>query len=306
MAEDAPSLRVWLYPLLAASILVGWFLFYTYSSDGPYGQVVSQSKKNLKNALIELTRDTSDLSIVIVGSSLTEHAFADVKEAEDSIFRHTNKRTKLLRVCFNFMDMALANRVDFFNYISNYPPDYLFLESFSFNIDHVDSASHISPPVDAALLQIRNSIRGSLGAGMKENYYVKWFTFDLKPTSEFYSDDFDSATFKYLQNKKKCVARELAQNSIANRAYAGLTKSNTKVVFLDMPQSNKLPYNFLDPEETSDLDEVLKLYKKEYNVDYWPFPSVMDDKCFTDGIHLNYKGTIQFQKWFVSEFPSIR
>jgi hypothetical protein len=305
MAEDAPPLRVWPYPILAASTMVALFLYYAYSSSGPYGRVVAQSNKNLEKALAELTRDTSNLSIVVVGSSLTEHAFPDARETEDSIFRHTRKKTKVLRVALNYMDIGLARRIDLYNYLRKYPPDYLFLENFSFNIDHVDSASSITPPIDAALLEIRNIIRKALGVGTADNYYVKWYTFGLKPTHEFYSTNFDSVTFKGLQ-KKTCVARKVIKNGIANSTFDELVKRNTRVVFLDMPQSDKLQTNFLDREETSELDEVMKFYKTQHHVDYWRFPRVMDDECFTDGIHLNFKGAMQYQKWFVSEFPSIK
>ena len=45
---------------------------------------------------------------------------------------------------------------------------------------------------------------------------------------------------------KKCVVRKVTQNDVANSAYDALMKRNTKVIFLDMPQSNKLQANFLD------------------------------------------------------------
>ena len=98
--------------------------------------------------------------------------------------------------------------------------------------------------------------------------------------------------------------RKVTQNGIANNAYDALMKRNTKVIFLDMPQSDKLRANFLDDASTSELNEVLKFYKTQYRIDYWRFPRVMDDSCFTDGVHLNSKGAMQYQKWFVSEFAS--
>jgi hypothetical protein len=303
MADDAPALRVWLFPILAASTLVLLFLYYSYSSNGPYGQVVAQSNKNLEKALIETTRDTSTLSIVILGSSLTEHAFADVRETEDSVFRRTHKKTKIFRLSLNYMDIDLARRIDFYNYITKYPPDYLFIENFSFNIDHVDSTSSITPPIDAALLQIRNYIRSRLGAGTADNYYVKWYTFDVKPPKEYYTHQFDSVTFRSLQ-RKICLARKVTRNGIANSAFDALMKTNTKVIFLDMPQSDDLVTNFLEHESTSELNRVLNYYKTRYHVDYWRFPRVIDDICIIDGIHLNSKGAMEYQEWFVSEFPS--
>ena len=66
-------------------------------------------------------------------------------------------------------------------------------------------------------------------------------------------------------------SRKVTQNGIANSAFDVLMKRNTKVVFLDMPQSNKLQTNFLDSESTSELNEVLKFYKTRYRIDYWGF-----------------------------------
>ena len=91
------------------------------------------------------------------------------------------KKTKILRVSLNYMDPDLAKRIDFYGYVSKYPPNYLFLENFCFNINHVDSTGRIAPPIDAALLQIRNYIRNALGVGTQDNYYIKWYTFDVKP-----------------------------------------------------------------------------------------------------------------------------
>jgi len=305
MFEEAPPLKVWAYPIAALFLIVLLFFSYAYSSYGPYATVLEQSNKSLQAALIETTRDTSAISIVILGSSLTERALLDPHEIEDSIFEVTHKKAKVLRVALNYMSMDLARRIDFFDYVSKTPPDYLFIENFGLNLDDDDSASAIPVPIDAALLHIRNEIRSMLRLGSHDNYYTKWYTFDIKPLpgNEFYTDQFDSATFKSLQTKK-CVVRKVTQNGDANNAYDVLMKRNAKVVFLDMPQSSKLQTNFLDNSSTSELNEVLKFYNTQYRIDYWRFPRVMDDSCFADGAHLNSKGAVQYQKWFVSEIAS--
>ncbi|HEY5917620.1 MAG TPA: hypothetical protein VIU13_09475 [Chryseolinea sp.] len=303
MADEAPPLRVLLYPILTVSIIAALFFFYCYSPYGPYDQVVALSNKNLEKALVETTGDTSALSIVVVGSSITEHAFADARKIEDSILRRTHIKTKILRVSLNSMGPDLAKRIDFYEYINKYPPNYLFVENFCFNFDHVDSTGGIAPPIDAALLQIRNYVRNALSIGPQDNYYIKWYTFDTKPSIEFYTHEFDSIAFKGGL-RTKCVVRKVSKNGLANNAFDTLMKRKTKVVFLDMPQSNKLKHNFLDPESTSELNEVLKFYKKRYGIDYWALPRVMDDSTFIDGLHLNSTGAMQYQEWFVSEFSA--
>jgi hypothetical protein len=303
MHEDAPPLKVWVYPVSAIVSLLLLFFSFTYSGFGPYAKTVERSKKKLEEALIEIKKDTSAISIVIVGSSLTEDALVDPAVIEEGIFKLTNKKAKVLRVAIYFMNMDLARRIDFFGYIRKYPPQYLFLENFGMNLDDGNLKELIPTPIDASLLYLRNVVRNKIGLNSNEDYYIKWHTFDTKPLPEsgFYSDGFDSLTYKSLQTKKM-VVRHASQNAMANEAYEALQKKNTKIVFLDMPQSDKLQRNFLDKNAATEFNKVLEQYRQQYNVEYWPYTGSMSDSCYIDGIHLNYKGAMKYQEWFVSEF----
>ena len=308
MADDAPPLLTWTFPILAGLTIVLSFLYYSYSSNGPYAKTVTLSNKNLQSALIENTRDTSALSIVILGSSLTEYALVDPPVLEDSIYRVTNRKAKVLRVALNYLDINVAQYIDFFDYIDKYPPDYLFVENFSFNLENGDTTAAIPEPVNMVRLQIRNYIRNAIGMATEDNYYRKWYTFDVKPLpgDYFYTDKFDSVTFKALLQAKKSSVRKVTQNGVANSAYEALTKRNSKVIFLDFPMRNQLVDTFMDDGSTSELNKTLQYYKNQYRIDYWQFPYMMDSSCFIDGAHLNSKGAMQYQKWFVSEIASKR
>jgi len=305
MSEETPPLKVWIYPLSAVAIILLWFFSYAYTQYGPYARVVALSHRNLEQALIENTSDTSALSIVIVGSSLTESALFDAKEIEYNISKATNKKAKVLRVALNYMNMDMANRIHFFEYVTKYPPNYLFIEN-TFNITNTDSSSTLPVPVDAALLHIRNNIRGALGMPMHDNYYTKWYTYDEKPLpgADFYTDRFDSITFRFLKTDRQCVVRKPTRNAAANDAYEVLMRRKTKVIFLAMPQSSQLTPNYLDSASTSQLNDVLTFYNTRFRIGLWRFPKAMPDSCFTDGAHLNSKGATQYQEWFVSEFAS--
>ncbi len=302
MSVEVPPLKLWIYPVSAVAIIVLWFFSYAYTEYGPYARVLALSHRNLEQAMIENTSDTSALSIVLVGSSLTESAFSDPKEIESKLSKATNKKVKLLRVALNYMDMDMAHQTDFFDYVKKHPPNYLFIEN-TFNMINPDSSNALPVNVDAALLHIRNKIRGALGMPMHDDYYTKWYTYDERPLpgSDFYTHNFDSITYRYLKKKKLHVVRKITQNGDANSAYDLLMKRDSKVIFLDPPQSDKLPLHFLDRESTSELNEVLKFYETRYRVGCWRFPRQMADSCFTDGAHLNSEGAKQFQEWFVSE-----
>ena len=57
--------------------------------------------------------------------------------------------------------------------------------------------------------------------------------------------------FKFFQ-KKEMFVREVSDNEAANAAYEALI-GKTKIVFIDMPQSDKLRPHFLNENEAAKL-----------------------------------------------------
>lgn len=305
MYEDAPPFKVWAFTALAAFILLSLFLSYCYTGIGPYVKVLQESNASLERALIENNiKDTSALSVVVIGSSLLERALADPKEVERAITEKTQKPANFFRLSVYYMSMNIAERMKFFEYIAKHPPDYLFIENIGINLDDPFGES-MPTPIDAALLHLRNKFRSTAGLPTHENYYNRWYQFDHTPaaTSSFFNFEFDSSMFKFLLTKRMIV-RHMSENEAANKAYAAL-KGKSKVFFLGMPQSNKLQPDFLDAEATAEFANVMKTYKDNYNIGYWQYPGVMPDSCFSDGFHLNQPGARKYQEWFVSQLASL-
>ena len=88
MADEAPPLRVWLYPILAVFIMVSLFLFTAIPVTDPMPRWWQLSNKNLEKALIETTSDTSALvdrdSWLFLNGT---RALQIRSEIEDSIFQ---------------------------------------------------------------------------------------------------------------------------------------------------------------------------------------------------------------------------
>ena len=203
------------------------------------------------------------------------------------------------------MNMEIVEDLDFFKYITAYPPQYLFIENLGVNLK--DTFWDVLPiPVDAAVLHLRNEFRNSIGLPLHDNYFTKWYTYQTKqgPENDFYTGNFDSLSFKFFETKKMFV-RKVSENKTANAAYEAL-KGRTKIVFIDMPQSDKLRLNLLNENETAKFNKVMESYKQNYEIDYWPYPGFLPDSYFTDGFHVNYQGAIKFEDWLVSGFDSIR
>jgi hypothetical protein len=305
MHENAPPIKVWAYSLATAFSLLFLFLFYCYSAYGPVAETSEIGKKSLQAALIENnTGDTSAVSVVIVGSSLLESAIVDSERLEDRIIKQTNRKTNVLRLAMYNMDMDIAKRIDFFNYITKYPPQYLFIENVGLNLN--DAPGEALPvPIDAALLHLRNKFRNSMGLPAHENYYTKWYTYNTKPLqeSEFYSGDFDSLAFKAFQ-KKEMFVRKISDNETANAAYEAL-KGKTKIIFLGLPHSDKLRPHFLNENGIAEFNKLMESYKQNYEIDYWQFQGFLPDSCFSEGFHVNHRGAQKYEDWFVSKFASI-
>lgn len=307
MSQEAPVLKVWLYAAIVFLTSLSLFVGYAYSSHGPYEEILQKSHRAMEDSLKKITQtDTAAISIVVLGSSLTEHAILDSREIEASILEKANKKSHVFRIALNYFNMEVAERIDFFEYIVRYPPTYLFIENFSMNVeDEVKGLSFPGLPIEMELLDLRNRFRQVIGAVSHENYFVKWYTYDAKPLEVVgFLEGFDSTTFKLLL-ERRCVVRKISQNEVANRAFDKLSKAGTKVILLDMPQSDKLQTNFLDERGTKELEHLLSSYKKTYHVDYWKFPVLLPDSCFADGIHLSHAGSMRYKEWFASKFTSL-
>ena len=162
MFEEAPPLKVWAIPHRcfyfdrAFVFLVRVLLLWTLRNS--VGAIEQKSGSRLDRNYPRYFSNIDCYSWVF----LNRTCVVDPHEIEDSIFQVTHKKAKVLRVALNYMNMDLARRIDFFDYVSKNPPDYLFIENFGLNLEDNDSASVIPVPIDAALLHIRNQIRSNL------------------------------------------------------------------------------------------------------------------------------------------------
>ena len=99
-----------------------------------------------------------------------------------------------------------------------------------------------------------------------DNYYTKWYTYDVKPPElNFTPIDLIASHLGLQRNKMR--SEKSTQNAMANSAYEVLMKRNTKVIFLDMPQSSKLHDQITrTANQRLELNEVLKFYKTRYRI----------------------------------------
>lgn len=304
MNEVVPPLKIWFYTFGMVVFLLFGFLFYSYSPNSPYKKKFKKNQHLLEKVIIKNSKSNlSNVTIVFMGSSLTRCAFGNNIDIEKKFTKKENKKFTVLKITLDGLNNEIATEIKFFEYISKYPPAYLFIENNNLNIDTENKDSLLSY-LKKSLDNLINFIKNSLG-NYKNN--IRTIVFNSNPPvgEPFYQNKFDTVIYSELLIKKRFV-RSFSQNKIANKAYDALIQKKTKIIFLEMPRTPKLESIYIDRIQKIELNNLMKTYQQKFGIEYWKYPNAMSNSDFSDGGHLNYKGAKKYQEWFISKFDSIK
>jgi hypothetical protein len=297
MDNFVPPLKLWLYVLVIVILGSSGFLVYAqlkYPQASMFSQGFSES---LENAIVKNDAvGPNEKSLIIFGSSFARCALPYVPVIRAKVSAQ-NKKVNVLRISMSGLNMTGAEYSNFFNYITEFPPDYLFLESNNLNIDH--GAISSVDAVDLLYDDIFRSAKKLIGSELSD--------FNERPPvkSYFYSDKFNTSQFNAMISAKHSV-RVFTDNKVANAAFAKLTKQKTKIIFLNFPMSPKSDPVYLNNDEKNKLRVLLALYEQNYGIECWNYPGFLDNSYFYDAGHVNYKGAKKYTEWFVSEFNKLK
>lgn len=299
MDKTGPPLKLWFYTIsITVSILLG---FMAYSLSNPERLGFKEVTNGLKEAIIKNNRESPmHTSIVLLGSSLTGCAFQNTSEIEKKTSKNNSRKRNVLRIAINGLNNKIIDKIRFFDYITQSPPNYLFIESNHLNIDDNNPKDRFKI-LKLSLENMTFLLKNIIGA----NNHYEMITGKASIGSEFYKDNFDTTIYSKLLMKKRFV-RTFLQNKTENKAFAELIEKNTKIIFLDMPRAPKLESVYLDNKQKVELNNLLEYYQKNYNIECWKYPNVMSNSDFSDGGHLNYKGAKKYSEWFVTKFNSLK
>jgi hypothetical protein len=297
MDSPVPPLKLWLYVLMPLVFGIGGFLAYAHLKYPKPYMVSSGFSESLKNAIAENNAvKPKEKSIVIYGSSLPRYALPFIAEISKKISSQNNK-VNILRISISRLNMRQAEGSNFFDYITKFPPDYLFIESNNTNIDN--GTELLVGPVSLLYDDLCRNARKLFG--MEEPDFN-----ETPPVRRhFYSDQFDVKLFKSIRSTKRSV-RSFADNKIANAAYEKLIKQKTKVIFINFPICSRLDSVYLTTDQKNKLQRLLDTYSGTYGIECWNYPNSLDTPYFSDGVHLNYKGAKKYTEWFVSQFNTLK
>lgn len=300
MTNNAPPLKLWFYVLFIVIVYVSVVLGYSYTEKGNPNTISTDYINKLKESIIiNNTKHPEKKSVVIFGSSLTAHAFPDSSVVEKILFKKTKNEFTVLKIPIAALNMEKAENSKFFEYISEFPPDYLFLENNRLNIEDRNMeklASVFHSSVNAIITYFK-----SISELKKDSLSKKKSNLE----NDFYSDKFDRLNYNFMLSKKNRV-RNFSENRIANQAFSKLAKHRTKIIFIVMPRPPKIKATFINKNQKKDLENLLETYKQKYNIALWRYPYEITNSDFYDGGHMNYKGAGKYFEWFASKFDSIQ
>ncbi|WP_458008635.1 hypothetical protein [Flavobacterium sp. PL002] len=298
MNEISPPLKIWGYAFSITALIILVFMIFPNNTDN---QKHKYTQNKLRKAIIKNNETSStNTSIVLLGSSLTRCALENIPQIESELSKKKSRKSTVLRVSIDGLNNETIDQIRFFDFITKYPPNYLFIEINHLNIDD-KSSNEMFDILESSLENMISFIKKTLGFSI--NYEIMISKTSLE--SPFYKDHFDTVIYSQLLLKKRFV-RTFLQNKTANKAYAELIKSNTKIIFLDMPRASKLESVWLDKNQKKKLDALMDTYKQKYGIECWKYPSTMNDSDFIDGGHLNYKGAKKYEQWFVTKFNLLK
>ena len=138
MSDKIPSLKLWGYAFGLVFLIAGILLVLVFIDDGNPNRFSNQSLHDIEEAIKKNNNQTSKISIVIFGSSLSRNAFANPDVLEKNLSKILKKDVTVLKIAIGSLNMDRAEQSNFFNLVNQYPPDYLFIENNNLNIDYRD------------------------------------------------------------------------------------------------------------------------------------------------------------------------
>lgn len=298
MNETSPPLKIWGYAFSITALIILVFIIFPNNTDN---QKHKYTQNKLRKAIIKNNETSStNTSIVLLGSSLTRCALENIPQIESELSKKKSRKSNVLRVSIDGLNNETTDQIRFFDFITEYPPNYLFIESNNLNIDGISHKERVNL-IASSLENMISFIKKTLGFSINYEIMISKTPLD----SPFYKDHFDTVIYSELLLKKRFV-RTFLQNKTANTAYAELIKSNTKIIFLDMPRASKLESVWLDKNQKKELHALMDTYRQKYGIECWKYPSTMNDSDFSDGGHLNYKGAKKYEQWFVNKFNLLK
>ena len=298
--QNKLSAPVWVWVaalIVSCAILITTFIYHKCTATTPDSFYNTARIKLFENVALFDTYT----KIIVVGTSLTRHAF--YKDEEMEHFASING----LNMHFLRFTKNGGNLSDFrllIEYLLKAKPDLICFESaifaINFNQKHswkIKHSSYLKSVIKLYLLKL-------VAKTFKKEYFV------IDGESNF--KDIDLIHYKVRKYGLAEYQKTVHDLSLYDFSYGNgyryffekAREQGIKIVLLDLSRS-KDAWDVLPPNREKEIKKLMDQYQKTYGIKYLRFPYKLSLDYFVDYNHFSQKGRVFYSKWFIKQIPEL-
>ena len=303
----APPIKVWIWVGVSYLVIQSLILiFYLYNSKNKINDLNNKLNYQLSNIKSEFKNTNGEnFRVIVIGSSLTGFGVKCTNILLNSPTQNKKINLQLTKIWYP--------RDPFKELIENTPlieklvllkPDLIcFQTEYLTTILHQNNSTINKE--DNFLLKKINII------SYNNNKFVHDLRFKKIPIDNvqygcipmtYKNKNIDTLSHKPMQK----TVKKLSDLQYAFNGLLPLKNANIKMMIVHVPRPQKKDINVFSKTYSNNLQELLKVYKKELAIDYWSYTgNPMYYKHFVDGGHLNEEGSEIYTNWLIAQIETI-
>ncbi|MGK0414593.1 MAG: hypothetical protein ACJA1B_002820 [Polaribacter sp.] len=305
MKKTAPPIKVWIWvgiSYLVIQILI--IIWYYDSLTKEYSYLNNNLNSQLSNIKSEFENSEGEsYKVIVIGSSLTGCGVKCKNELLYPPTKHKKINLQLTKIWYpgDPFKLLIENTTLIEKLVILKPDLICFQTEFLTTILHHKDSN----PLKEDNFLLINMISHYNNKFVNDLRFIKnpidSFQYGCKPII-YKNQNIDTLNHKpMLKTVKKIPDLKYAFNGLLP-----LKNANIKMMIVDVPRPQKKDINDFSKTYSNNLQELLKVYKKELAIDYWYYyGSQMYYKYFADGAHLNEEGSEIYTKWLTAQIETI-
>ena len=280
--------------IFVCACIIQTALHFTYvtlkDKQRPFDPVLLSVKEQVE------AQDHKVKKVLVFGSSLIGHGLAC---ADDSVFTQssTNQNISIFKIWGSedpFQELFSSNK--YLEQILSIKPDLICIQTelAAVNLKWLEYETNLFKNISIENRALKQLI---LNLELKELDIQSY----CNPKLRLLKDEKDS--LRIISQEREI--KSYAQISDGFNTLKHLSEQNIKIVILDIPRPISLENQYKTEPYLKQLNNLLSIYKRELDVDYWPYDGkIMHYKDFVDRGHLNTSGKRYYSAWLLNTIHS--
>jgi hypothetical protein len=302
MKKTAPPIKVWIWVGLSYLVIQSLILiFYLDDSKNKINNELNYQLSNIKSEFKNTNGES--FKVIVIGSSLTRYGVQCTNKLLNKSSQHKKTTIQLTKIWYRGDPFKeLIENTQLIEKLVLLKPNLIcFQKEFLTTIlQHKDSSKG---DFLVKKINIISDYNNKLVHDLRTiiNPIDSIVQYGCTPMA-YKNKNIDTIHHKPMQKTvKKLPDLEYAFNGLLP-----LKNANIKMMIVDIPRPQKKDINVFPETYNNNLQELLKVYKKELDIDYSNYTgNPMYYKHFVDGGHLNEEGSEIYTNWLLTQIETI-